>query len=77
MDSLDPLARPIEVLLRSLSVLVDIVLVANVERRIGEDEIDAACVQLLHGLNAVELVNRVEIEQVRSLRARETECERS
>lgn len=45
MDCRDPLARPVEVCLGILFVPVDIVFVSDVERRIGESQIDAPSYQ--------------------------------
>ena len=43
MDLLHPLPRPPEVLVVLLLVVIGVVLIADVERRIGKRQIDAAC----------------------------------
>ena len=46
---------------RSLLVVVDVVVVADVERRIGEGQIDAARGQRVHALDAVAVADDVEL----------------
>ena len=57
MHFLHPLPRPGEVVFVVLAVVVLVVLVADVERRIGECEVDRAGGDLLHQLQAVALMN--------------------
>ena len=47
----------------SCSVVVLVVLVADVERRIGEHEIDRAGLDLLHQLDAIALMNLADFER--------------
>ena len=46
----DPLAAPVEIFFVVLAVVVLVVLKADVERRIGKDEVDRPVVDLLHQL---------------------------
>ena len=59
IDFADPFSGPIEIFRRRFSVFVDVVFVANIERRISKREIDTTFVQLLHCRNAVQFMNRV------------------
>ena len=53
----DPLCAPIKIFSIFLAVVVLVVLVADVERGIGKDQIDRAGSDLLHQLDAVALMN--------------------
>ena len=59
-----PLPRPVEVLVVVLAVVVLVVLVADVERRIGEHQIDRAGLDLPHQFEAIALMNLADFEGV-------------
>ena len=56
-----PLAAPVEVVLALQPVVVDVVVVADVERRIGERQVDHAVAELLQPGDAVLVVEHVEL----------------
>ncbi len=57
----DPLLGPVEVLLLFELVVVDVVLVTDVEWRVGKGQIDGAFRECVHGLNAVAQLDRVQV----------------
>jgi len=61
-QSLAPLARPVEIFVGFELVFVDIVFVSDVERRVGEGQIDAAGRDLGHSCDAVTVVQLVEFQ---------------
>jgi len=54
---LNPLAAPVDVLLVINFVIVDVVVVADVERWIRKGKIDGSLFQFLHALDAVAVLN--------------------
>ena len=54
MHARDPVARPVEILIGILLVVVDVVFVADIERRIGKGQIDAARIEPFIAVDAVE-----------------------
>src|SRR5205085_687213 len=54
-----PRPRPVEVLLGVGAVVVDVVVIANVERRVGEDQVHRSRVELLKSLNAISLIKSI------------------
>ena len=69
VDFRDPIPAPGEVLIGSLPVVVDVVLVTDVEGRVGEHEIHPPLFQLTHPLDAVEGMNGAIGEHLGALRA--------
>ena len=59
MDAGHPLARPIQIMVVRLTVVVNVVFVADVERRIGERQMHAAGLQLRQQLDAIALMNPI------------------
>ena len=64
LDAADPFPRPVKILLRFALVVVNVVIVADIEGRIGKDQIDAAGGHLLQPFNATTFVNPVECEHI-------------
>ncbi len=56
----DPATGPVEVLVAGATVLVNVVVVADVERRIGEGQVDRAGRQACEAVKAVAAVEAVE-----------------
>jgi hypothetical protein len=61
-DPCDPLPRPVEIMLGLLRIVVDVVIVADVKRGVGEGEIDAARGDFFHPRDAVPFIDRVRLE---------------
>ena len=59
MDAGHPAAGPVEIFLAVALVVVDVVLVSDIEGRIGKDQVDAARVDLVEQLDAIALVDFV------------------
>ena len=59
MDAADPLPTPVQVIFSRLLIVVDIVLIANIERRIGKHQINRTLLQLGQLLDTVALVDLV------------------
>ena len=59
VNAFDPLATPTEIIFSRLFIVVDIVFIADIERGIGEHQIDTALVQLGELLNTITLMNLV------------------
>ena len=64
MNGFDPAAAPIEIIVAPLAVVVDVVLVADVEGGIGEDEIDAVGRQRIQPCDAVLVPNFVTVRLI-------------
>ena len=59
MDLADPLRAPSQIVLFLLLIVVHIVLVPDVEGRVGKDQIDRACLEGPELLDAVALMELV------------------
>ena len=63
-DAADPFPRPVEILFRRPLVVVDVVFVADIERRIGKGQIDAARGHFLQPLDATAFVDGIQCEHL-------------
>jgi hypothetical protein len=59
MHTLDPPSTPAQVVVGAFRIVVDVVLVANVERWVGKNQIDGTVVGLIQQVNAIALINAV------------------
>ena len=60
MHGLNPVARPGQIMVVLLGVMINVVLVANIEGRIGEDQINRAGGQRVHLRDAITVMNPAE-----------------
>src|SRR5690349_10676940 len=60
MDRGDPILRPLQVMRMLAAVVVHIVLIADIERRIGKSQIDASVWQALHTGQAITVMDVVQ-----------------
>src|SRR5262249_50850999 len=71
MDGANPVTRPIEIMAVFLGVMIDVVVVANIERRISERQVDRPGGQGVHPRNAVTMMNLAKlVVQMRGLALR-------
>ena len=59
MRAANPLATPIEIIIRLFRVIINIVLVADIERRVGKHEVDRPWLDLFKQADTVALMNLV------------------